>query len=269
MKLKIHISFILICLLFSCTTYNILESQENEIITVKDIKDENITSIIHPYKMTIDSLMNEVLCFSSIEMTKSKPLSLIGNFVTDLCLEMYDTIADICIMNNGGLRSTLPYGDITRGDIYKLMPFENELVILELNLIEIFKLSKYIISRGGEPFSGFDIYYSGDSTILIENHWESFSFMHENKSDSVFVNPMLCTDGLGGWSISLDDLEWRTWKVLTSDYLANGGDNMDFFVGKNQFKTGVKVRDVIINYCISKKEINAKLDSRIIIDIIE
>ena len=40
---------------------------------------------------------------------------------------------DICVMNNGGLRSTLAKGKITRGDIYTLMPFENKLVILELD----------------------------------------------------------------------------------------------------------------------------------------
>ena len=63
----------------------------------------------------------------------SSPESLLGNFVTDLCLRQYSNIADICVMNNGGLRSNLTKGEITRGDIYTLMPFENELVILEFS----------------------------------------------------------------------------------------------------------------------------------------
>ena len=57
-------------------------------------------------------------------------------------------------MNNGGLRTTLAKGKITRGDIYKVMPFENELVILELNKTDFIGLLHYITASGGEPFSG-------------------------------------------------------------------------------------------------------------------
>ena len=38
---------------------------------------------------------------------------------------------------------------------------------------------------------------------------------------------------------------------------------MWFFQNKNQKKTGLKVRDAIINYCISKDTIDIKLDKRI------
>ena len=57
--------------------------------------------------------------------------------------------------------------------------------------------------------------------------------------------------------------DWYTFKILTSDYLANGGDNMTFFRNKKQKKVGIKVRDAIINYCISKDTITSKIDNRI------
>ena len=167
MRVRIYILYIVFVSLSACTVHNAFKYTENEIIPITSISDKHIVSIIKPYKIGIDSVMDEELCFSSVEMTKSNPQSLLGNFVTDLCLEMYDTIADICIMNNGGLRSSLPSGKITRGDIYKLMPFDNELVILELDPEEIYELSGYIISRGGEPFSGCDIYSSKDSMLSM------------------------------------------------------------------------------------------------------
>ena len=38
--------------------------------------------------------------------------------------------------------------------------------------------------------------------------------------------------------------------VVTSDYLANGGDNCSFFGNPILYETtGVKLRDAIINYC--------------------
>ena len=48
-------------------------------------------------------------------------------------------------------------GEITRGKIYELMPFENELVVLELNENDFLGLVNYILKRKGEPFSGFKI----------------------------------------------------------------------------------------------------------------
>ena len=267
MKIKIYILYISLFLFSACTVQNILEGQEKRIVPVKSIPDKDIISIIEPYKIGIDSVMNEILCFSSVEMSKGKPVSLLGNFVTDLCLNMYDTIADICIMNNGGLRSSLPYGKITRGDIYKLMPFENELVVIELSIPEIFELSKYIISRGGEPFSGFNI-YSKDSIYIHEHDGD---ILHRNDDSITIWMPVL--DWRGNYIPLTKDYLGKdyddyynhrgTLKVLTSDYLANGGDKMSFFNNKYQYKVGIKLRDAIINYCVSKDTITSRLDDRI------
>ena len=53
--------------------------------------------------------MNEILCFNKTKMEKGKPESLLGNFVADLCIyetNSYDMV-DFCLLNNGGLRSSL------------------------------------------------------------------------------------------------------------------------------------------------------------------
>ncbi|MBT5699560.1 MAG: 5'-nucleotidase C-terminal domain-containing protein, partial [Flavobacteriales bacterium] len=168
MKLRLHIIYIVAILLSACSTQLVIKSKQNSIVSVSASPDSLITSIIEPYKIGIDSVMNEVLCVSEIEMTKGRPESLLGNFVTDLCLDQYSYLADICIMNNGGLRSTLPQGEITRGKIYELMPFENELVILELNTLELFDLIEYIFVREGEPFSGLSV-YSIDSCMVLSS----------------------------------------------------------------------------------------------------
>ncbi|MGY8987749.1 MAG: 5'-nucleotidase C-terminal domain-containing protein [Flavobacteriales bacterium] len=235
MKQRLHIIYIGAILLSACSTQFIIDSKQNSIISVSATPDSLITSIINPYKTGIDSVMNEVLCVSEIEMTKGRPESLLGNFVTDLCLEQYSDLADICIMNNGGLRSTLPKGNITRGDIYKLMPFDNELVVVELDAKDFEGLLEYLVSRGGEPFSGMNI-------VITENE--------------KIINHTLLR--------KIDFSKGETIKVLTSDYLANGGDKMSFFKDKKQTKVRVKLRDAIINYCLSKDTITSKLDGRLI-----
>ena len=128
----------------------------------------------------------------------------------------YEQNIDLAMFNNGGLRSYIDTGNITRGEIFKLMPFENELVVVSLNKKEFQKLVEYYIKTGGQPIS------FGDSF---------------NLNDTIF-------------------------SILTSDYLANGGDKMIFFKNKKYHSIGVKIRDAIINYCQKTDTINPILDNR-------
>ena len=50
--------------------------------------------------------------------------------------------------------------------------------------------------------------------------------------------------------------------VLTTDYLANGGDKIRFFNAKYQNILGIKMRDAIIQYCGAIDTISSQLDSR-------
>ena len=217
-------------LFLACSPEYKLQSYSDKLIEVEAELDSSILSIINPYQLEIEDQMNEVLTYTKNNLTKGKPQSTIGNFVTDLCLDYAD--ADICIMNNGGLRTNIDIGPISRGKIYELMPFENELVILELNKNDYMGLLQYIVQRGGEPFSGIK--------ITIDNKGQIIS---------------------NSWPVNFELGEKV--KVLTSDYLANGGDKMSFFKNKKQYKIGIKLRDAIIDYCSKKDTINITLDNRI------
>jgi 2',3'-cyclic-nucleotide 2'-phosphodiesterase (5'-nucleotidase family) len=226
---KIYI--ILITFLFySCETTYHLNSFDSNVLNVKSVIDSTIYYIIQPYQSEIEEQMNETLVYTKNDLTKGRPQSTIGNFVTDLCLNYCD--ANICVFNNGGLRTTIDRGDITRGKIFELMPFENELVILELNKTDFIGLLNYISLRGGEPFSGLNIKIDKNNNI-IEHSWP----VNFNNNETV--------------------------RVLTSDYLANGGDKMSFFKGKKQHKIGLKLRDAIIDYCEKNDTIDIRLDNRI------
>jgi len=182
--------------------------------------DSNMYYTILPYKTELDAQMNAVLCYSTQEMKKTKPESLLGNWTSDVCLEMaqdmYEYDIDLSFFNTGGLRSPIPQGDITKRDLYKLMPFENELVVLELNKTEMLDLKAYFNFTKGQPIA-----FAVDFSL----------------NDSLFL-------------------------VLTTDYLANGGDKMKFFKDKVQHKVGIKMRDALINYCIKKDTISSNLDER-------
>ena len=240
MKIKNKLILLYALLFFACSNefYNKKFNKNQNYIKVQNIKSDNkISSLIEPYDKIIYQYMKDTLCYSKYDLTKNVPESTIGNFVTDLCLHYAD--ADICIMNKGGLRTEIYQGYVTREKIYELMPFENELVILEINK-ETFKLLiDYIINRSGEPFSGMNIK----------------SFKNETK---VHINDTIHIDNYFANSTKI--------KILTSDYLANGGDNMNFFKKIEKKKLNLKLRDVIIDYCSQIDTIKVTLDERIILN---
>ena len=230
MKLKNYTLYIGILLLLACNpTYN-MQSVESKTIEVKISTDSAALAIIAPYQKGIEKEMNEVLSYTKINLTKKGAESLLGNFVTDLCLNYTD--AHMCVMNNGGLRTTINKGEITRGKLYELMPFENELVVLELDKEDYLGLLDYICKRGGEPFSGINITMDKEGNVLSNS-----------------------------WPVNFENNEKV--KVITSDYLANGGDKMSFFQNKKQYKVGLKLRDAIIDHCIKTDTITSTLDGRI------
>ena len=202
-----------------------------------------VTKLITPYKTALDSEMNQVLVISAEEFPKEKgkPETKLGNLVADLSLEVateiYGDSIDFCLLNFGGLRTSLPKGEITKGKIFELMPFENELVVLTLNKDSLKSLIHYLNNIGGQPISGnISFKFSGKEFMLDEN---------------LFPNNYV--------------------KVLTSDYLAGGGDKMGFFL--NPIKTekvGIKLRDAIIQYCIQENakgnQLIGKLDGRIVFE---
>lgn len=200
---------------------------------------------ISPYKVKLDSIMNEVVATSLSSMEKGQPESKLGNFVADLCLLVINEKnknesrlpVDFCVLNNGGLRSSLPAGTITRKNIFELMPFENELVSVQLKGESVFKLLDYIASKGGVPVSN------------LRMKLDSSGFSNATINGKAFDKK-------------------ATYTVLTSDYLANGGDGMSMFADSlNSLPSGIKVRDAIFSYLQQTKlkgeSLNPVTDGRI------
>lgn len=201
----------------------------------------DIEAIISPYKKDLAATMSEVINTSDMVMERGTPESLLGNFTSDLCMHIANSKnieADFCVLNTGGLRVPIPKGNITRGRIFELMPFENELVVLTLSGSTINKLFEYIGSRDGIPTSK-------ELRLLYSNKRLEVAKINGTPFDST-----------------------QTYRVITSDYLARGGDNMTFFDEAIEWTTmNIKLRDAILEYIVTEKEqgrsIQAQLDGRI------
>jgi len=207
--------------------------------------DQATVDLIAPYKLKLERDMSGVLATNENDMFKDTPEGVLGNFVADLVLKKTNDYAkdvkilpaNLCLLNNGGLRTTLPKGEITKRRVFELMPFENELVILTLSGEKTQGLFDYLARLNGMPLAG--------ARMEIKDR--------KAKNITIDGEPFDPT---------------REYRIATSDYLAYGGDKMKFFKDPLKFETvGHKLRDAIIEYMIEETEkgntLNPVLDGRI------
>jgi 2',3'-cyclic-nucleotide 2'-phosphodiesterase (5'-nucleotidase family) len=197
--------------------------------------------LIKPYSDSLNKTMGEVISFSEKHMSKGFPEGLLGNFLTDLIFNYIKSTlhlqADFCLQNNGGFRADIPAGPVTVKNVYEIMPFDNELVILELNPATMDKLLRYISTGEAVSVSGIKI------------------IIHKNSKNEAFIN---------GQPID----STKSYLMATSDYLANGGSNMIFLKScKKASEPKIRIRDIEIaamkEKYAAKQNLNSKQDGRI------
>ena len=87
--------------------------------------DSGAVRVVAPYRHAVDSMMSPVLGESEVAMRADRPESLLSNFVADVLREgslRVGKMADIGLCNIGGLRSTMPKGKVTYGDVLEIAP---------------------------------------------------------------------------------------------------------------------------------------------------
>lgn len=244
-------------LLAGCNVYQLASTEsETHEIQADSGEDQAAEQIIAEYRIELDDLMNEVINTADHDLTIGSPESTLGNFCADLTQERAiewvksnssDAIPAFSVLNSGGLRTPILKGDITVRNIYELMPFENEIVLVEITGVKMIELVNYVIDKSAEEGRKAGVPLSS-----------SFRLEIEDKPDEPF-------------ELEINNQKFdsrRNYVVATTDYLANGGDHMDFFAAPVRLiKTGIKFRDAIIDHvkALAKdgKTVSAKLDGRV------
>ena len=206
-------------------------------------EDSSLIRLIKPYSDSLNKTMGKVISYSEQKMTKDFPEGLLGNFFCDLIFNYAKTNlklkVDFCLQNNGGFRAPLPAGPITVRNIYEIMPFDNELVVLEVDPRTMSSLLAYISTGEAVSVSGIKI------------------IIHKNGKNEAFIN-----------NIPIDTT--KTYLMATSDYLSNGGSKMFFLSNSKRINDPkLKIRDIEIDALEQKyaanQHLNSKIDGRITI----
>ncbi|MBK1646199.1 hypothetical protein CKO25_16410 [Thiocapsa imhoffii] len=143
--------------------------------------------------------------------------------------------ADLALQNGGGVRITIPEGDITIGTAYTLLPFTNTLVELELSGQEVLDsiedgLDFYASNPGGN---------TGAFPYGSHIRWD----LDMTQAKGARISAVEVKDRATGMWAPLDPSQ--TYLVVTNSFLANGGDGYATF--KAAVESG-RATDTFINY---------------------
>ena len=201
-----------------------------------------------PYTQHVDSLMNPLVGRTSQFLDRGIPEGLLSNLLPDIFMwaaERYHEKPDFAVYNYGGIRAALPAGDVTRGDVLDVAPFENKICFGTLRGADVLELFQQFMVRGPHGVS----------------HGVELVFDKDLKLRSAKIN---------GKPVDPE----ASYRFTTIDYVAHGNDGMTAFSKKFDFVEHKKAednsRDLIIEYFRDKlsrgETIDPTLEGRIQIE---
>jgi 2',3'-cyclic-nucleotide 2'-phosphodiesterase (5'-nucleotidase family) len=152
-------------------------------------------------------------------------------------LNNIEQYCDFAVLNNGSLRNGLSPGNISLGDIFEAIPYENILVIIQLTGAQTDSLFQHIATKNGA--------YLANASCTINN----------NKAENIVIN-----------GSRFDSRKYYI--VAINDYMLVGGDGFSICKqAKSIWNTGITVREALIqglqNEYNSTKRINPRSQPRI------
>jgi len=202
--------------------------------------DAEITEVIRPWRELTDAELDQVVGRTAVPLTRGDAGSnLVGNLVTDAMVDYFD--ADFAFQNLGGLRADLPAGNITARDVFSVLPFGNELVLVQMPGAMLRRVVERKIrgSSSGLAISGAEIVY--DTSRPNDDRVVSFL--------------------VGGEPLDLD----RMYTVVVTSFLMEGNSGLDFLTTISEEDvqlTQVTTAEALERYLQLHSPVRPRIDGR-------
>ncbi len=215
-------------------TYNYLFDDEVE-------DDPKMLRVIKRWKDKVKAITDEVVTTSTKAMTRSySEESMLGNMVADAMLNAHPEY-DFAVTNSGGLRQDVDSGPVTVGELISAFPFPNTIVQLEMKGSDL----RVMFEHGAGLTNG----------ILQASKGVEMAYDESKPKGSRVVKCLIKGE-------PLDDS--KTYKVLTSNFLADGGDGFLMFKKALKYKnTRVEMLDSMVKYMKRFEIYEPKIEGRV------
>jgi 5'-nucleotidase len=168
-----------------------------------------------------------------------------GNIIAQAFLSYFPQ-AQIALINGGAIRQSLPTGEISIGNVLAALPFENYVYSADISGTTLLKVLEHSVENHNRGHMGKFLQMGGLKVTYAE------------KDAKFRVKEALFWDG-SAWVPVAPNASYR---LVTVDYLAGGGDGYQMLKELNWTKSDQQEDDLLILY-LRKGPIDANIDGRI------
>lgn len=224
-----------------------------------------IKNEIQKLKSKINSITSEIIGKTSkpIDARRkvlNKSLTDSGTLVTSAIKSKFPQ-ADIVIQNSAGIRinKIIPAGNITFGDIMELYPFDNEIVLMEINGKDI----KSILETSSKSLPYADNHFLQSYGLKYTVNIDKQPQLLSNEGNKIIKKGERVSNiTINGEPINLN----KKYIIAANDYLARGGDGYcQLKKVKKITDTGLYARDIIMEYVKNFSPLSIETKDQIII----
>ena len=235
-----------------------VESYSGEPIFIDEsiAEDAAIVADVAQYAEPIETLRATVIGQAAVDLEGTRELvrsqeTNLGNLICDAVL--WETAAEntqICILNGGGIRASIPAGDVTMGQVLEVSPFGNQIATFGLKGSDVWAalengVSQFEDQAGRFPQVG-GLKYTFDPSQAVGERIVSVEVKNADGS----YGPI----DLGA-----------VYKVTSNDFMRGGGDGYTMFAdnGIDAYDAGAVLADAVAEYIGAHAPVSPAVEGRI------
>ncbi len=173
-----------------------------------------------------------------------------GNLIADAILaRTKDQGIDIALQNGGGIRASIDAGEITKGEVLTVLPFQNTLSTFQITGATLKDALENAVLQYDDP----------DAT----GRFLQVAGMTYTITKSAAFGSRISDITIGGAPLDPE----KVYGVASNNFIRNGGDGYDMFVdAMNAYDFGPDLADVVAEYFAEQAPVTPYLDGRITIN---
>ena len=175
--------------------------------------------------------------------------ALLWSVVKEGGLEQVEPNAVVCITNGGGIRATIPVGDVTRKDINTVLPFGNTVAVVYITGAELLEALEASTFCTPDPVGGYPqtsgIEWTLDTTKAFD---QGEVYTLDGKDTSYYAPASINRVTITAINGEPFDPE-ATYAVVTNNFCSAGGDTYNVFArNSSTFNTGITLDEAVMAY---------------------
>jgi 5'-nucleotidase / UDP-sugar diphosphatase len=175
----------------------------------------------------------------------------LGDLIADAMLDkLRSSGAEIAIFNSGNIRNSIISGDITIGTVLEVLPFGNNIALIDITGAQLKAALENGVSKVEENAGRFPqvagLNFSWNSSFPVGKRVTSVK-IHTQNGNYKHLNPQ------------------TTYRLVTNDFLLNGNDGYTTLKDEKSSidSTGFILSDVVKNYITTHSPISLQVEGRI------